>query len=218
MQHKISRRHLIQWLLLPIVFVVIGLGWKYPWLGFVVPIVMLIGVIGAFFNGRYVCGNLCPRGAFFDRIISRISPQREIPPFLRSMTFRWFVLISLMGFMLYRLSLNLTSWTHWGHVFWLMCAVTTLLGVILALFFRARTWCSFCPIGTLGKVIGGKKGSLKLNSEKCVGCKLCSKVCPMNLIVVSPEKVLTVNGDCIKCFECVAHCPRQALINEFRAI
>ena len=58
---KLTTRHITQWLLLPIVITVIGLGWKYPWLGLSVPLVMVIGIIGAFFNGRYVCGNLCPR-------------------------------------------------------------------------------------------------------------------------------------------------------------
>jgi ferredoxin-type protein NapH len=211
MYFKTNRRYLIQWLLLPIVVIVIGLGWKYAWLGFVVPVVMLVGIIGAFFNGRYVCGNLCPRGAFFDRLITPISPQRKIRSFLRNMVFRWSVLILLMGFMIYRLSQNLGSWEHWGHVFWLMCTATTVLGIVLALFIRARTWCAFCPIGTFGKVIGVQKISLKLNAEKCIACNLCSKVCPMGLSVVSKNKELTVNSDCIKCLECVSRCPRQAL-------
>lgn len=133
-----NKHHLTQWLLLPIVLIVIGLGWKYRWLGFLVPLVMLIGIIGAFINGRYLCGNFCPRGAFFDRLITPISPQKNIPNFLRSMTFRWVILILLMGFMVFQLSREV-SWQHWGFVFWLMCTITTLLGIILALdFFQNR--------------------------------------------------------------------------------
>jgi len=161
--NKLTTRYIIQWLLLPIVIAVISLGWKYPWLGLSVPLVMIIGLIGAFFNGRYVCGNLCPRGAFFDRIVTKISPGRPIPAFLRSMKFRYTVLALLMGFMVYRLLQNPLSLDHYGRVFWLMCVVTTLLGIILALFFRARTWCAFCPIGTLGKIIAEKKGEYHCN-------------------------------------------------------
>lgn len=212
-KNKLNKRQIIQWLLLPIVFVVIALGWKYTWLGFSVPIVMFAGIIGAVLNGRYMCGNLCPRGAFFDRIISPISPQRPLPPILRSMALRWVILILLMSLMIYRLSQNPYSLAHWGHVFWLMCTVTTLLGVALSLFIRARTWCAFCPIGTLGKIIGEKKAktSLKLDTIKCVGCKLCEMACPMNLPIISKKKTLLFNGDCIKCWECINKCPRKAL-------
>ncbi|EKE01402.1 MAG: iron-sulfur cluster-binding protein [uncultured bacterium] len=214
-KNKINKRHIIQWLLLPIVLVVISLGWKYTWLGFFVPLVMLVGIIGAFINGRYVCGNLCPRGAFFDRLITPISPQKPLPQFLRSMTFRWAVLVLLMGLMFYRLSQNFSSVEHWGRVFWLMCTATTLLGIVLAMFIRARTWCSFCPIGTLGKIIGEKaaRSTLKLDAAKCVGCRLCEKACPMNLSIISANKTLLTNSDCIKCGECVSQCPRRALSN-----
>lgn len=208
-----QRRILIQWILAPLALVIITLGWKYPLLGFLVPIVMMIGIIGAFFNGRYVCGNLCPRGALFDRVLVLVSPQHYIPNFLRNMSFRISLLILLMGFMVYQLSRNITSWEHWGYVFWLMCTVTTLLGVILAFFIRPRTWCAFCPIGTLGKMIGKNKCSLTLDGAKCIKCRLCETVCPMNLSIITADKHLIPNADCIKCFACVQRCSKKALRN-----
>jgi hypothetical protein len=55
------RRRLVQWALAPIVIVVTAWGWKYPYLGYTVPVVMILGMIGGVFRGRYVCGNLCPQ-------------------------------------------------------------------------------------------------------------------------------------------------------------
>jgi hypothetical protein len=45
-----------------------------------------LGIIGGIFRGRYVCGNLCPRGGFFDRLISPVSPKLPIPAGFRNMT------------------------------------------------------------------------------------------------------------------------------------
>ncbi len=68
-----AMRKTIQLCLWPIVVIVIAFGWHYPWLGYSVPVVMLMGMVGGFVRGRYVCGHLCPRGAFFDHIMPRLS-------------------------------------------------------------------------------------------------------------------------------------------------
>jgi hypothetical protein len=38
----VARRRTIQWSLVPVVVVTLALGWKYPALGFSVPVVMLM--------------------------------------------------------------------------------------------------------------------------------------------------------------------------------
>ncbi len=85
---KNQRRRWVQWALAPIVILVIALGWKYPYLGYTVPVVMILGMIGGIFRGRYVCGNLCPRGGFFDRIMPLASRVQAIPVILRNRVFR----------------------------------------------------------------------------------------------------------------------------------
>jgi hypothetical protein len=54
-------------------------GLKYPLLGFIVPIVMLIGIIGGFMRGRFVAAGFVRAGAFYDRIVQYISPNKKIP-------------------------------------------------------------------------------------------------------------------------------------------
>jgi polyferredoxin len=173
-------RRKIQWLLAPLVIITISLGWKYPIVGYTVPVVMLMGMIGSFFNGRYVCGNLCPRGSFFDRYFGWIRKGRKIPASFRSPGLRWFIFCLLMGFMVFRITRNPGSWEHWGRVFWLMCVITTGVGVVLAVLVHPRAWCSFCPMGTMQNAIGGEKGLYQIESS-CKGCKTCEKACPMDL-------------------------------------
>lgn len=207
-----TQSHRIQWMSLWVVVVTIGLGWRYPLLGYSVPLVMIMGIAVAIFRGRYACGNLCPRGSFLDRIISRISPQRKIPSFFRNMVFRWTVLVLLMGFMMYRGMQQPTDLNHWGYVFWTMCVVTTIVALGLSLSVNSRTWCSFCPMGTLQNIIGGDKEQLFIDGEACKGCKLCEKVCTLTLPITNhKEQGTVVERDCVKCSECIEACPVNAL-------
>ncbi|MFQ3549419.1 MAG: 4Fe-4S binding protein [Armatimonadota bacterium] len=206
------RRKNIQWGLAPLVIIVIALGWKYPLLGFTVPIVMLVGILGGIFNGRYVCGHLCPRGGFFDRMIKPISPSKQITNVLRSSLLRWILMILLMGFMVYRISLDAGNVYHWGKVFWLMCVITTAIGLVMALLLHQRGWCSICPVGTMANAFGGRKGQLLIDSEKCRECAVCEKACPMNLEIVKHKNSGFINEpDCLRCPECALVCPVNAI-------
>ena len=64
------------------------------------------------------------------------------------------------------------------------------------------------------------RGALKFDQSKCIGCKICTRVCPSNAIeierVSETEKVYQayVHMDqCIFCGQCVESCPKKALEN-----
>ncbi len=214
-QATVRRRRILQWCLAPIAIIVIGLGYWYPILGYVVPLVMLAGVVGAIVNGRYVCGTLCPRGSFLDRIVRPASRKGHIPHFLRSMGLRWFLFAALMGLMAFRIFQQpdgVALSEHLGRVFWLMCVVTTGIAIILGVLIHPRMWCSFCPMGTMQRAIGGGKRQLEIDSDLCVECRKCERACPFDLSIVKHKDSGRVSErDCLKCSECVAACPRQAL-------
>ncbi|MBP8951649.1 MAG: 4Fe-4S binding protein [Armatimonadetes bacterium] len=206
------RRRTTQWLLAPLVIITIGLGWKYPLVGLIVPTVMLIGIIGGIIRGRYVCGNLCPRGSFLDRMIAPISLKRPIPEFLRKPAFRWIVLAAMMGFMVFRISQNPSDIMHWGRVFWVMCLATTAIGVVLGVLVHPRAWCSFCPMGTMQSKLGGHKHTLQIDGAACKSCGLCAKACPFGLSPMDHKDAgILEERDCLKCAECTAACPIGAL-------
>jgi len=208
----VNRRRLIQWSILSVVVLVLGLGWWIPWLGFAVPLVMLLGVSVSLRNGRYVCGNLCPRGAFYDRILAPVARRRSIPRWVRSALFRWLLFLGLMGFMVYRVSLNPADPLHWGRVFWMMCLVTTAIGIPLALLVHPRMWCSVCPIGTVQAALGGRRRRLRIDPTRCRTCGLCEHACPMGLSIIEHRhQGMVPHTDCLRCSECVAVCPTSAL-------
>jgi polyferredoxin len=162
------------------------------------------------FRGRWFCGNLCPRGSFVDFWVSKISRKKKMPVNLRSLWLRlpiFFLLIGLMGYRIASILGSLNTFEKIGMVFVTMCFVTTAIAVLLGTYLSPRTWCSFCPMGTAQRLIGGKRYPLKLTKEKCINCSKCDKVCPMQLKIRQDS----AKPDCIKCGRCVSACPKAAL-------
>lgn len=51
---------------------------------------------------------------------------------------------------------------------------------------------------------------LKINTQKCIGCGLCEKLCPMNNIALANG--IACSGDkCTMCYRCINKCPKQAI-------
>lgn len=201
-----------KWLLGLIMVTVIALGWKFPLLGFVVPVAMGAGIIGGIFRGRWVCGNLCPRGSFLDTWFNLVSAKDDIPALLKGNKFRWATLSILMSFMVFRLAQNPSDINHWGLIFWQMCLITTLVALGLGLRYNARSWCSFCPVGTMASSIGGGKFPLQVHSS-CKVCGLCEDSCPMQLeIAKHRHNGILVERDCLKCSSCIRACPSKNIL------
>jgi len=200
-------RRITPYLGMIVLIVSIG-GIFYPKLGYILLLVFATLLIIAPFRGRWFCGNLCPRGSFVDFWLAPLSRRLVIPPFLRSMWIRIPIFIALMGFMIYRLLGTQGMVDRVGMVFVTLCIITTSFAIIFGVIIAPRTWCTFCPMGTLQRIMGGSKYQLKLDGDLCIDCKRCQKVCPMQLRVFELQDL----PDCIKCGRCVDACPKDALI------
>ncbi len=64
-----------------------------------------------------------------------------------------------------------------------------------------------CPAGVCSALLG-----YIIDPDKCVGCTLCKKVCPVDAITGEPKKTHYIDPEvCIKCGECKKKCPVKAI-------
>jgi len=211
----LEKKRAVKQLFLAIVFLIILIGgWYYPLLGYFIPLCMILGIGIGLFRGRQWCDWLCPRGSFFDILIKPISPKKEIPKFFKGLPFRTGILSFLMVMMGIQLIRRWPDPYKISKFFVILLTVTTVLGVILALFFHQRAWCCFCPIGTMANWAGRRRYPLKIDSKACTECKLCYKICPIQIAPFNFKKdgvTIVKDADCLKCRLCVSACPKKAL-------
>ncbi|HPD97695.1 MAG TPA: 4Fe-4S dicluster domain-containing protein [Synergistales bacterium] len=225
----------IMQLQLVIAFVVAVFIMKQWW--FCVLMIALGGFLSAW-RGKIWCGMLCPNGGFIDLLWSRIS--LKLIPFPRVLNrgrilqgaffaamigyFAWIVwLVNVEK----GLPVAYASYAQHGMLFLRFCQVNLALAAIMAVVFEPRSFCAHvCPGGTLGTLTGlaTKRSPVVLDSEKCIDCGLCKKVCDLPDRLLEPllsearqlrqegiSGTLPVSPECYGCMDCVAACPRGAL-------
>lgn len=176
-------------------------------------ICMIAPIIVSVFKGRFWCGNLCPRGSFYDNVVSKFSNNKKVPKFLKSNLFRAFMVIFMMSMFTVGIYKNWGDLYGIGMVFYRIIVVTTIVGIVLSLFYNQRTWCHFCPMGTIASVVARfrkSKNVLQISSS-CVSCKICEKKCPIGIVPYEYKGNILSHPDCIQCGKCVNVCPKNAI-------
>lgn len=209
--------------------VAIGGLW-FPKLGLLVLPVIAGLSFTAFFKGRYWCGNICPHGSFFDSLLMPLSKNKKIPKFLKSKFLR-IAFFLFFGFQVGRKIINIIAiygkspfLDKLGFIFVASYLMVTVLGTLTTIFISPRTWCQFCPMGTLQHLSykAGKKLDINKETDKkvtiestelCHECGMCARVCPMQLepYLEFNEEGKLDNEKCIRCNTCVENCPADIL-------
>ena len=89
-----------------------------------------------------------------------------------------------------------------------------IIGISLAFIFRDnRAFCKYiCPITVFLKPMSYfSLMRVKVETEKCVSCGKCKKVCPMDVNMTDNSRRRKNGTECILCFKCVDECPKKAL-------
>ena len=119
MQQKNFHRHFatpgvnLYWIIIAYIII----GWFYPVVGLIALICMIGPVMTSIWKGRWWCGHVCPRGNMYDRLLSKYSPHKPIPAFVRTFGFRLFMVFFIFG--MFGIQLTFTvPWSEGGLAMW----------------------------------------------------------------------------------------------------
>ena len=88
------------------------------------------------------------------------------------------------------------------------------IGIALAFIFKDnRAFCKYiCPVSIFLKPASYFSVlRVKCDTEKCISCGKCKRVCPMNVDVPNNCRKRKNGTECILCTKCIDECPKKAL-------
>ncbi len=98
-------------------------------------------------EGKIHCSKYCPRGSFLGRFLEKISMNRQLPAYMRTKKAKHILLIVMLT--VFSISLY-----HTGFVFEKMAfaflrfmGISFVVGILMGIFFKPRSWCLVCPMG-----------------------------------------------------------------------
>ena len=166
-------------------------------------------IFGPLIFGRGWCGYACWTAAVLDLLPYQTPRQpRKTFGWLRYVTFAA-SLVFVAALFLVRVG-NLEQIMFWA--FLIGNAVYYALGIALAYKLQDnRAFCKYlCPITVFLRPMSRfALIRVKCDTEKCVSCGKCRRVCPMDLDPASNAR--SNSSECILCMECVKACPKKAL-------
>lgn len=168
------------------------------------------------FLGPVFCGWVCPLGTVQELLGKwgkRIFPKRynrfiplKLDYWLRYI--RYIVLITVVILTARELTLVFLNYDPYLALFnfWsdeVTLSALIILGIVLVgSLLIERPWCKYlCPLGALLGIFNlFRLIPLKRNEKTCINCKLCDRVCPMNIEISTKSTVR--NHQCISCLLC----------------
>lgn len=145
---------------LMVLFLVLGIAdSRFGILGFLCMLApMTHALLG---RGKIHCRSYCPRGSLLGKWLPHFSFQRDLPRFMTQKWFKLTLLTLMVG--VFSFSLYHANWEFHKVAFRVFRFMVMSLGVgiVLGIFFKPRSWCVVCPMGTATGMIASRVSQIK---------------------------------------------------------
>lgn len=168
-------------------------------------------IFGPLMFGRGWCGFACWTAMVLDLLPYKVPHQpRKKWGWIRYLTFALsFLFVSALFLLQVKNMEKIMFWSFLtGNV------IYYITGIVLAFKLKDnRAFCKYiCPITIFLKPMSYfSLIRIKCDTNKCISCGKCKKVCPMDVDVTDTSRKRRNGTECILCFECVKVCPKDAL-------
>ena len=188
--------------------------WYYLFLGVFEAAVIhyaVAKIFGPLFFGRGWCGYACWTVMVLDLLPYKVPKQpRKKFGYIRYIVFTISLLFVGTLFLLHIPNMErIMFWSFIvGNVFYYI------VGITLAYAFKDnRAFCKYiCPITVFLKPMSYfSLLRIKNDTDKCISCGKCNKVCPMNVDVPNNSRSKENGTECILCLSCIENCPVKSL-------
>lgn len=168
-------------------------------------------IFGPFLFGRGWCGYACWTAMVLDLLPFKTpSRSRKKIGYIRYIVFVCSFLF--VGAMFALHVPNLERIMFWSFI--IGNGLYYAVGIGLAFLLEDnRAFCKYiCPITIFLKPMSYYSLlRVKNDTEKCVSCGKCKKVCPMDVDVADNSRKRLNGTECILCFKCIDECPKNSL-------
>lgn len=180
-----------------------------------IKILLTVSILG----GAFYCGWVCPFGFIQDLLDSlgkklKINNKLTRNQFNKYFKYSRYIILRITLFFSFDFLFNLLSFDPRTNLAIFLktkdiSAINLITLLLFALFsiFNSRFFCKYlCIEGAKHSFLSiFKIFSVKRNEKKCINCKRCDRVCPVNIKVSEEKTVLDLK--CTSCFNCIAECP-----------
>ncbi|WP_273322723.1 4Fe-4S ferredoxin [Vallitalea guaymasensis] len=102
-------------------------------------------------RGKIHCSKYCPRGSFLGKFLRRISLGHTLPKWLRTNKAKNIILTIMLS--VFSIVLTYAIVNHGFHflviakVFYRFMLMSFIVGIVIGIVFKPRSWCQICPMG-----------------------------------------------------------------------